>query len=160
MNTVFLLYVTMGGKKPRLWNSQTERSFLSNTYPNYHKTSSDESAQCSHFYPSLPAAATFKISYQTQTYCSFSPRITSLATAYKQEHETYFPKPHVSQRFKTFTSDTSFFMQVIFPRTNSKKWQNSSQPHLQNIALHNITYKTSCYQLSSTVYPLLLGKPV
>lgn len=89
-----------------------------------------------------------------------APRITSLATAYKQEHETYFPKPHVSQRFKTFTSDTSFFMQVIFPRTNSKKWQNSSQPHLQNIALHNITYKTSCYQLSSTVYPLLLGKPV
>lgn len=37
MNTVFLLYITMGGKKPRPWNSQTERSFLSNTYPNYHK---------------------------------------------------------------------------------------------------------------------------
>lgn len=167
MNTVFLLYITVGGKKPRLWNSQTERSFLSNTYPNYHKISSDESTQCSHFYPSLPAAPTFKISYQTQTYCSFSSNISSLQLreslallllTNRREHDI-FPKPYISQRFKTFTSDTSFCMQVLFPRTNSNKWHNGSQSHLQNMFLHNITYKTSCCQLSSTGYPLLLGKP-
>lgn len=165
MNTVFLLYITMGGKKPRLWNSQTERSFLSNTYPNYHKTSSDESTQCSHFYPSLPAAPTFKISYQTQTYCSSASSISSLQLreslallllTNRREHKTHFPKPHVSQRFKTFTSDTSLFVQVIFPRPNSNKWHNSCQSHLQNTSLHNITYKTFCYQLSSAVCPLLL----
>lgn len=165
--SIFAIYNYGGKKKNRLWNSQTERSFLSNTYPNYHKTSSDESTQCSHFYPSLPAAPTFKISYQPQTYCSFSSNISLqlreslvlLLLTNRREHDSCFPKLYISQRFKTFTSDTSFCRQVVFPRTNSNKWHNSSQSHLQNMFLHNITYKTSCYQLSSTVYPLLLGKP-